>query len=56
MNIARIAWGRGVRPGELTAPVNTMDSAATAPWLLGIPRPDNWIGRPVESAFREPPR
>ena len=51
-----MACGRGVRPRELTAPVNTMDSAATALWLLDIPRPNNWIGRPVESAFGEPPR
>jgi predicted AlkP superfamily pyrophosphatase or phosphodiesterase len=51
MNIPWIAWGRGVRPGEITTPVNTMDSAATALWLLGLPRPENWAGRPVESAF-----
>ena len=51
MNIPWIAWGRGVRPGEITAPVNTMDSAATALWLLGVPRPGDWVGRPVESAF-----
>jgi len=51
MNIPWIAWGRGVRPGEITAPINTMDSAATALWLLGVSRPENWIGRPVESAF-----
>ncbi len=52
MNIPWIAWGRGVAPGEITAPVSTMDSAATALWLLGVARPDNWLGRPVETAFR----
>jgi predicted AlkP superfamily pyrophosphatase or phosphodiesterase len=52
MNIPWIAWGRGVTPGEITAPVSTMDSAATALWLLGVTRPDNWVGRPVEPAFR----
>ncbi|HEY0154438.1 MAG TPA: alkaline phosphatase family protein [Longimicrobium sp.] len=46
-----IAWGRNVRPGEITTPVSTMDSAATALWLLGVPRPADWIGQPVESAF-----
>jgi predicted AlkP superfamily pyrophosphatase or phosphodiesterase len=46
-----IAWGRNVRPGEITAPVSTMDSAATALWLLGVPRPAHWSGQPVESAF-----
>ncbi len=52
MTIPWIAWGRGVAPGEITAPVSTMDSAATALWLLGVPRPENWVGRPVEPAFR----
>jgi arylsulfatase A-like enzyme len=52
MNIPWIAWGAGVTPGEITAPVNTMDSAATALQLLGVPVPESWIGRPVESAFR----
>ena len=49
-----IAWGHNVRPGEITTPVSTMDSAATALWLLGVPRPANWIGKPVESAFAPP--
>ena len=49
-----ITWGRNVRPGEITAPVSTMDSAATALWLLGVPRPENWTGQPVESAFGAP--
>ena len=55
MTIPWIAWGRGVRPGEITAPVSTMDSAATALWLLGVPRPASWVGRPVESAFAVAP-
>jgi predicted AlkP superfamily pyrophosphatase or phosphodiesterase len=54
MLIPWIAWGRNVRPGEITAPVSTMDSAATALWLLGVPRPANWTGKPVESAFATP--
>jgi arylsulfatase A-like enzyme len=52
MSIPWIAWGAGVTPGEITAPVNTMDSAATTLQLLGVPVPESWIGRPVESAFR----
>ena len=56
MNIPWIAWGRRVRTGPITAPVNTTDSAATVLWLLGIPRPADWTGRPVESAFDLPTR
>ncbi len=47
-----IAWGRGVRPGfEITRPVQIYDTAATALWLLGLPVPEGFWGRPVESAF-----
>jgi hypothetical protein len=28
-----------------------MDTAATALWLLGIPVPERWVGKPVEAAF-----
>jgi hypothetical protein len=52
MTIPWIAWGPGVRAGEITAPVSTMDSAATVLWLLGVPRPADWVGQPVESAFQ----
>jgi predicted AlkP superfamily pyrophosphatase or phosphodiesterase len=52
MNIPWIAWGRGVRRNfEITAPVMTCDTAATALWLLDLPRPDNLDGKPVTSAF-----
>lgn len=46
-----IAWGRGVSPGQLPETVSTTATAATALWLLGIPVPDDWEGRPVEAAF-----
>ena len=46
-----IVWGRSVTPGEITAPVRTMDTAATALWLLGLRTPPAWAGRPVASAF-----
>lgn len=47
-----IAHGRAVRAGTtITAPVSTMDTAATILWLLGVPVPAAWEGRPVVSAF-----
>ena len=55
-SIPWIAWGRGVAPGEIAGPVNTVDTAATALWLLGIAVPPAWEGRPVAAAFRIPER
>jgi arylsulfatase A-like enzyme len=51
-SIPWVAWGRGVR-GEtmLGAGIRTMDTAATAMWLLGVERPEEWLGRPVTEAF-----
>ena len=52
MTIPWIAWGKNVKIGyTITAPVTTYDSAATALWLLDLPVPANWDGKPVESAF-----
>ena len=52
MNIPWIAWGKGVKKGfEISAPVKTFDTAATALWLLDVPRPDSFDGHPVTSAF-----
>ena len=52
MNIPWIVWGVGVKHGfEIKAPVVTYDTAATALWLLGVPRPRNLDGFPVSSAF-----
>lgn len=52
MKIPWIVWGKGVKKNfEITAPVVTYDTAATALWLLDIPRPDNLDGKPVTSAF-----
>jgi len=48
-----IVWGEGVDgTGQLHEPVSTMDTGATALWLLGIDPPSHMHGRPVESAFR----
>jgi predicted AlkP superfamily pyrophosphatase or phosphodiesterase len=47
-----ISWGRGVQKGELPAhSVKTMDTAATALYLLGVTQPTAWAGMPVRNAF-----
>jgi predicted AlkP superfamily pyrophosphatase or phosphodiesterase len=52
MSIPWIVWGANVKQGfAITAPVVTYDTAATALWLLGVPRPKNLDGFPVSSAF-----
>ncbi len=52
VTIPWIVWGKGVKQGyRITASVVQYDSAATALWLLGIPVPESFWGRPVTSAF-----
>jgi arylsulfatase A-like enzyme len=52
VRIPWVAWGKGVRKGfTVTAVVVQYDTAATALWLLGIPVPESFWGRPVSSAF-----
>ena len=52
VTIPWIAYGAGVRAGtRLDAGIRTMDSAATVLWLLGVPVPPFWSGRPVTAAF-----
>lgn len=47
-----IVWGKGVQAGaELPEGIRTMDTAATALWMLGVGAPTAWVGRPVEAAF-----
>ena len=47
-----IAWGEGVHAGLTLPPgVSTMDTAATVLWLLGVPVPAAWTGKPVLAAF-----
>ncbi len=54
MTIPWIAWGASVKPNfTITAPVTTYDTAATALWLLDLPVPAEFDGKPVESAFIE---
>jgi arylsulfatase A-like enzyme len=51
VTIPWIVWGRGVQQGELADSVNTMATAATVLWLLGVPAPAGWSGRAVASGF-----
>jgi predicted AlkP superfamily pyrophosphatase or phosphodiesterase len=52
MHIPWIAWGKGVRKHfEITAPVATCDTAATALWLLDVQPLSPLDGAPVKSAF-----
>ena len=53
MTIPWIACGQGVKKHfEITAPVNTCDTAATALWLLGVQPIAALDGVPVTSAFK----
>jgi len=48
-----VAWGKGVKKNfSITAPVVQYDTAATALWLLNVPLPEHFWGRPVTSAFK----
>lgn len=48
-----IVWGKGVKQDfTITAPVVQYDTAATALWLLHVPIPESFWGRPVTSAFK----
>jgi len=52
MTIPWVAWGQGVKKNHaITQPVTTYDTAATALWLLGVPVPDSFDGKPVTDAF-----
>lgn len=52
VTIPWIAWGKGVRSGtQLAGDVRTMDTAASALWLLGVPTTTAADGLPVSSAF-----
>ena len=56
LNIPWIAWGKGVKKHHvLTAPIGTCDTAATALWLLGVPVPESFDGKPVTEAFEKSP-
>lgn len=53
----RIPWivsGPEIVPGEITARIHTMDTAATVAYGLGFPQQDDWDGIPVYEAFGLP--
>ncbi|MBI5964803.1 MAG: alkaline phosphatase family protein [Chloroflexi bacterium] len=53
----RIPWiasGPGIVPVEITTPLQTMDTAATTAYALGLPLQPDWDGIPVYEAFGEP--
>ena len=55
LEIPWIIHGPGVAKGrELTAPVNTYDTAATIAYVLGVRPPEAWIGKAVKAAFNTP--
>lgn len=54
MTIPWIVSGPGVQPKVLTTQVHTMDTAATAAFMLGLPIPPEWDGVPVYEAFALP--
>jgi arylsulfatase A-like enzyme len=51
VRIPWIAWGRGIHTGQLANEIDTIDTAATVLWLLGVNRPAAWDGAPVTDAF-----
>ena len=51
MNIPWLVWGEGVAHAPVSTAVKTMDTAATALWLLGLAAPPAWTGQAVGSAF-----
>jgi arylsulfatase A-like enzyme len=52
VTIPWIAWGQGVKRGELHSPrIRTMDTAATVLWVLGLDAPADWAGHAVVQAY-----
>ena len=52
MTIPWIVWGAGVQPGDTLSGIRTMDTAATALWMLGLEPPATFVGRPLVHAFQ----
>jgi arylsulfatase A-like enzyme len=52
VTIPWVAWGKGIEAGVVLEPgVRTMDTAATALWLLGVPPSDVSVGHAVTAAL-----
>jgi arylsulfatase A-like enzyme len=54
MTIPWIISGPGIQTVQLTTPIQTMDTAATAAYALGLSIPGEWDGIPVTEAFGLP--
>jgi predicted AlkP superfamily pyrophosphatase or phosphodiesterase len=54
MTIPWIVSGPGIQPVQLTTLIQTMDTAATAAYALGLSIPGEWDGIPVTEAFGLP--
>jgi predicted AlkP superfamily pyrophosphatase or phosphodiesterase len=54
MTIPWVASGPGIVAKQLTNPIHTMDTAATAAFVLGLETPAEWDGVPVYEAFGLP--
>ena len=53
MTIPWIAFGTGIREGyEIPDDIVTTDTAATILYILNLPIPDGWEGRPLRSIFQ----
>ena len=58
VTIPWIAWGQGVAAGELADGdvIDTVDTAATVLYLLGVDPPAGWAGTPILKAFGAKPQ
>lgn len=54
MTIPWVAAGPGIQQKMMTSLIHTMDTAATAAFVLGLPIPTDWDGVPVYEAFGLP--
>ena len=55
MTIPWVTWGAGVKRNHaIGSKITTYDTAATVLWLLDLPVPAGWDGKPVTEAYRRP--
>ena len=51
VTIPWIVWGQGVQRGDTLSGIRTMDTAATALWMLGVAVAASFEGKPMTAAF-----
>ena len=51
LTIPWIIWGEGVQAGDTLSGIDTMDTAATALWMLGLSAPSLFAGQIVATPF-----